>query len=258
MNLFNNALTIIKQPTVIKSYRHILLLSHMRANTSLFGHVLGDHKEINGYYEMHIGYYSWKSLIRQKLLFSENHKIKDGSTYFFDKVLHSEHHVSESILNRENVVPIFSLRSPIKTIPSIVKLYEKVDPSHKFSTKQGAMEYYIERISTLSNLAKQVYSYIYIDADAIRDSTEETLASLSELLHLNSELTPKFKQQKLTGKGNTGDHSGHLMAGEIKNSTSQYDNVEFTSGEYELLQEKYSYAKKALISSCKNKILLDY
>ena len=90
MNLFNNALTIIKQPTVIKSYRHILLLSHMRANTSLFGHVLGDHKEINGYYEMHIGYYSWKSLIRQKLLFSENHKIKDGSTYFFDKVLHSD------------------------------------------------------------------------------------------------------------------------------------------------------------------------
>ena len=29
----------------------ILLLSHMRANTSLFGHILGTHPEINGYHE---------------------------------------------------------------------------------------------------------------------------------------------------------------------------------------------------------------
>jgi len=48
----------------------------MRANTSLFGHILGSSPEINGYYEMHISYYSWKSLIRQKLIYLENHQFK--------------------------------------------------------------------------------------------------------------------------------------------------------------------------------------
>ena len=43
----------------------IFLLSHMRAYTSLAGHILGSHPEINGYYEMHISYENPVALDRQ-------------------------------------------------------------------------------------------------------------------------------------------------------------------------------------------------
>ena len=39
-----------------KPCARIFLLSHMRAYTSLAGHILGSHPQINGYYEMHLGY----------------------------------------------------------------------------------------------------------------------------------------------------------------------------------------------------------
>ena len=38
-----------------KPCARIFLLSHMRAYTSLAGHILGSHPQINGYYEMHSG-----------------------------------------------------------------------------------------------------------------------------------------------------------------------------------------------------------
>ena len=139
---------------VLKKLQPIIMLSHMRANTSLFGHVLGNNPEINGYYEMHIGYYSWKSLIRQKLKFLENHKFKKESKYIFDKVLHNEHEVNCEMLIQHNAKIIISLRSPEETIPSIIKLYnEKVDPSHEFATFNGAASYYKTRLDTLNEYA---------------------------------------------------------------------------------------------------------
>ncbi len=59
---------LITNPPLVLQHRNIFLLSHMRANTSLFGHLMGSHPEVEGYYEMHIGYHSWRSLWRQKLL----------------------------------------------------------------------------------------------------------------------------------------------------------------------------------------------
>ena len=37
------------------AFARIFLLSHMRDLTSLAGHTLGSHPQINGYYEMHLG-----------------------------------------------------------------------------------------------------------------------------------------------------------------------------------------------------------
>lgn len=229
----------------------------MRANTSLFGHILGDHPQINGYYEMHIGYYSWKSLIRQKLIYAAAHPIKPSSKFFFDKILHSEHYVDSAILNRPDVMPIFSIRKPSTTIPSIIKLYQKVDPTHEFATKKGAINYYIERTNTLAELAKRVDKFTYIDADAIRDNTQETLGELSSSLQLSTPLSPKFKKQKLTGVGNTGDHSGNLLAGAIKNQTNNYDDFEFSEQEYNDVVNAYSNTRKVMSDKAITKVLLN-
>lgn len=46
-------------------YARIFLLSHMRACTSLAGHILGSHIRINGYFEMHISYENAAALDKQ-------------------------------------------------------------------------------------------------------------------------------------------------------------------------------------------------
>ncbi len=96
-----------KTAAILLPKRHIFLLSHMRAYTSLFGHIMGSNPAICGYYEMHIGYYSWKSLIRQKLLYFENEEAKPGFSCMFDKVLHNEHSVALKILNGRRIKTIF-------------------------------------------------------------------------------------------------------------------------------------------------------
>lgn len=240
--------TVIKNPIVLKPAKHILLLSHMRANTSLFGHIIGNHPQINGYYELHIGYYSWKSLIRQKLLFSAEHEVKPGSNYYFDKVLHTEHEIVPEISNSSAVFPIFSLRNPSDTIPSIINLFEKVDSSHEFTTKAGAMKYYFNRLESLVKLAHETQVFYYLDAECIRNSTAKALEFLSDILNLSSPLNAEFKTQKLTGVGTTGDQSGNLNAGTIKKHTSDYSDFQFSKDELSKLAHAYEEARRILLS----------
>jgi len=46
-------------------FDRIYLLSRMRAFTSLAGHILGSHPQINGYYEMHLSYQHAAALDKQ-------------------------------------------------------------------------------------------------------------------------------------------------------------------------------------------------
>ena len=58
----------------------IFLLSHMRAFTSLAGHILGSHPQINGY-EMHISHEDAAALDRQMEVLQEGDALKPGSRY---------------------------------------------------------------------------------------------------------------------------------------------------------------------------------
>ena len=108
--MFTHFKTLIRHPTLLRRYEQIFLLSHMRANTSLLGHILGASPEIEGYYEMHIGYHSWRSRWRQKLLHFAQHKPKRRGRYMFDKVLHNDHAIAPMFLQSSKI--IFSLRPP--------------------------------------------------------------------------------------------------------------------------------------------------
>ena len=239
---------LLKTPSIVRPYRHIFLLSHMRANTSLFGHILGEHPDVNGYYEMHIGYYSWKSKLRQKLLYVQDHELKPRSKFFFDKILHTGHHVSSDILNQKDVVPIFSLRAPEQTIPSIVKLFEN-KPNHECHTKDGAIRYYQERLAELSSLCMQVDNFIYLDADANRQNTKNTLESLTKALEFKSPLTESFKPKKLTGIGTSGDLSGNLLSGKVRTTISKYDNITLSEKESTALSNTYNKTRDLMIKN---------
>lgn len=212
-----------KSAAILVPKKHIFLLSHMRAYTSLFGHIMGSNPAICGYYEMHIGYYSWKSPIRQKLLYFQQESPKPGFSCMFDKILHNEHSVSPNVLNSSRARTIFCLRQPQDVIPSILKLYQDIDPAHEFNSEAFATQYYIKRLAVLEAIAESLeQNFFYFDADSLKLHSGECLSSLSDWLQLRTPLSDTYALQRHTSKERYGDSSESLRAGHIRKETSQY------------------------------------
>ena len=215
----------------------------MRAYTSLIGHIFGSHNEIDGYYELHAGYFSWKSLIRVKFLYYKDHNTTSTASFLFDKVLHNEHYVSDEILRRKDITPIFSLRDPESTIHSIISHYKKVNTEHEYTNIEFATNYYIERVSSLVSLANKLNGkYLYIDAACIKDDADNSLAIISDYLGLKEQLTPQYKKMKKTGKRYSGDSSEELLSGKIQRKVKSNNNIEIP-------QELLSKAIEAFVQS---------
>lgn len=245
--------SIFNKLNAIINLQPIIMLSHMRANTSLFGHILGDNPEINGYYEMHMGYYSWKSFVRQRLKYLDKHSFKPRSKYIFDKVLHSEHYVNCDLFLNNNVKVIISLREPAETIPSILKLYAKVDSAHEFSTIEGAVAYYSQRLDALQNYSENLKdNFVYLDANHIKRETEKTFAFLEKELNLNAPLSTSYKLKSMTGKGSSGDHSSSLKKGQIIYEKNDYSDIEISNDIMSQLTSSYQDVRKVIIENSKS------
>lgn len=251
MNVLELVYTTLSQPRVMFPYKRIILLSHMRANTSLFGHLLAENPAIDGYYELHIGYHSWRSLQRQKFLYASTEKLKPGAAYLFDKVLHNDHRVNMALFSGAKVV--FMLRPPEKTLPSIVSLYADRDPSHIFATPEGAADYYRGRLDQLSRLLDQASGPLcYVDADCLRTDTARALSTLSEYLELDTPLTQEYSQRAMTGKPRGGDSSTQIGAGQVIGKASDYRHVPTVAAqEVEALDELYRRLRGRFLSSSK-------
>lgn len=243
---------------VLLPKKHIFLLSHMRAYTSLFGHIMGSNPAICGYYEMHIGYYSWKSLVRQKLLYARSEKPKPGFSFMFDKVLHDDHEVSGRILNREDVSAIFSLRHPRQTLPSILALYRETYPSHEFTSEAAATDYYIQRLRTLAGIAGAIgRPYFYLDAETLVEKPGDSLGSLGRWLRLETPLSPDYDVQKKTAKRRYGDTSARLESGHIVENKPRAPWTPEDPGRLERAIGVYDGTRQLLIAGSAHRCLRD-
>lgn len=248
---------IITNPTLTLRHRNIFLLSHMRANTSLFGHLLGSHPQVEGYYEMHIGYYSWKSLWRQKLKHFAEHSPKKTSRFMFDKVLHNGHYVATSLLSRNSSHSIFMLRAPEQSIKSLVVLYRLQAPNKPEATAEGAARYYIDRVRTLADVAQQIGArYFYMDAECLITATEPTLSALSEWLGLDSPIPSEYQTFANTGKGKSGDPSNRLRSGKVSHVSNDYSDVLIPDSLMAEARDAYELCRNALIAGCAKSVCL--
>lgn len=243
---------------ILAPKQHIFFLSHMRAYSSLFGHIMGSNPQVCGYYELHIGYHGWKSLVRQKLEYFEQESAKPGFRYMFDKVLHDDHYVAPAVLENPRVKAIVCLREPRETIPSILKLYADTDPSHAFNDPDFAANYYITRTTTLGQIAQNMRSdFYYLDATAITQRTKECLEGLSEWLDLKSPLSATYSTQNKTSKEKYGDTSDRLKSGQVVPGTSQYDSSNIEPKLMEAAEQAYRETRALLLErSARNCIAL--
>jgi len=243
---------LIRNRKLLFRHENIFLFSHMRANTSLFGHILGSHPEIEGYYEMHIGYYSWRSLWRQKLIYMENHTAKPTSHIFFDKLLHEYCRVSPEILARPETKSIFMLRQPEQSIKSIISLYQKTDPSHAHAKAEGATHYYVSRIAELADIAGSIKgNYYYLDAEDLVETPDKTLDALGTWLELKTPLSSEYKIFNKTGAPQAGDSSERIKSGGISKTQSDYADILLSPAALAEAKEKYQQTRSSLIEwSC--------
>ena len=256
--MFNAHPSLMKSIAVLAPKHHIFLLSHMRAYTSLFGLIMGSNPAICGYYEMHIGYYSWKSLVRQKLLYFKQEIPKPGFGFMFDKILHNDHHISLQILNSGKASAIFCLRRPEEAIPSILSLYQRIEPAHEFCSASIATQYYIARLDMLENIARKLErDFFYMDAEALKHEPDHCLANLSKWLNLQTPLSTTYEVQRMTSRERYGDTSERIKSGQITRDRSDFSRLQIEENLMKSASLAHDRVREVLIRTSTRQSLSD-
>ena len=238
-------------------YTRIFLLSHMRAYTSLAGHILGSHPQINGYYEMHLGYEQPAALDRQLAAFRQDEALKPGSRYLFDKLLHNDYALKPERLGRADVKILVALAEPAHTIGSIVHLFaQKPDPD-LYASPVEAANYYVERLRALAEFCRTTdWPFYYFDAALLVRAPETLLPRLTAWLELETPLSEQYQLFIQTGKARRGDTSARMRNGRIDRARSDYSDVAIPEPVLKAAQAAYRDFRERILSHAKDSALM--
>lgn len=207
-------------------YARIFLLSHMRAYTSLAGHILGSHPQINGYYEMHLCYDDASALNRQREALLKSDGLKPDSRYLFDKLLHNDYRLKPDRLGLAELKILVALAEPAHTIRSIVHLFRQKPDPDLYASPVEAARYYVERVRALDAFCQTSDGpYFYFDAELLQRAPEKLLPRLTDWLALDSPLSERYEVFSQTGKPRRGDTSARVRSGSIDRTRTDYSDV---------------------------------
>ncbi len=233
---------------VPEHYSRIFLLSHMRAFTSLAGHILGSHPRINGYYEMHISYEDASALDEQLESFRQTEVLKENSRYLFDKLLHNDYLLFPDRPGFADMKILVSLLEPEQAIKSIVDLFRKKAEEDLYALPVEAANYYVERVKTLSDFCLSTSQpYFYYDAELFQAAPEQLLPGLTDWLELDSPLSEHYQVFSQTGIAGKGDSSELIRRGKIEKTRTDYSHIS-------LPEETLSRARE-VYRDCRSKII---
>lgn len=239
-------------------HARIFLLSHMRAFTSLAGHILGSHPHINGYYEMHISYEDASALDRQLDVFLESDVLKENSRYLFDKLLHNDYLLKPGQLGLANMKVLVSLLEPEQTIKSIVDLFAQKEIEDLYASPAGAANYYIARIQAIADFCLTASQpYYYFDAELFQRTPEKLLPRLSDWLELDSPLSERYQIFSHTGKARKGDSSERIHSGSIDRTPVDYSHIAVPEEVLRPAREAYRECRRQIIGNAADSLGLD-
>ena len=229
----------------------------MRAYTSLAGHILGSHPQINGYYEMHLGYEDAPTLDRQLELFRQGDALKPNSRYLFDKLLHNDYALKPERLVLGDIKVLVSLAEPAHTIRSIVHLFaQKPDPD-LYASPVEAAKYYVERVRTLAEFCRTTdWPYFYFDAALWQCAPERLLPRLTEWLELDSPLGERYEVFSQTGRARRGDTSERMRSGGIDRARNDYGHVAIPDEVLRAAQAAYRECREWIVSRAADSVCL--
>ena len=238
-------------------YARIFLLSHMRAFTSLAGHILGSHPQINGYYEMHISYEDASALDRQLEVFRQGDVLKANSRYLFDKLLHNDYVLKPERLGLAELKILVSLAEPERTIRSIVHLFRQKEVDDLYASPVEAANYYVARVNALADFCRTAdRGYYYFDAELLQAAPERLLPRLSDWLELDSPLSERYQTFSQTGKAGRGDSSERIHRGRIDRTRVDYSHIAIPEEALSAAQAAYRECREQMISGAADSVTL--
>ncbi|MFO1282681.1 MAG: sulfotransferase [Burkholderiales bacterium] len=203
-----------------RSTGYLFLLSHMRSYSSLLGHILGSHAEIDGYVEQLRPYVSRYDLSAMGPRIEEATGQRRRGRYLFDKILHNEGTLTDEVLHRPETRVLFLVREPAATIPSIVRVARKYadEPANQGTRPGGAVDYYVGRLAELVATSDRLDANgraLFVVAEDLIDDTAGALGRISAWLGLASPLEARYQTFPLTGVLGLGDPSPNIKAGRV-------------------------------------------
>ncbi|WP_296642031.1 hypothetical protein [Thiobacillus sp. 65-1402] len=229
----------------------------MRAYTSLAGHILGSHPQINGYYEMHMSYEDVSALERQREALQQDGALKKNSRYLFDKLLHNDYRLKPGRLGPADIKILVALAEPEHTIKSIVHLFRQKPDPDLYASPVEAANYYVERVQALVDFCRMTdWPYFYFDAELWQRAPERLLPGLAAWLQLDSPLSERYEVFGHTGKARKGDASARLRSGRIDRTRSDYSEMAIPQDVLERAREVYRECRAQLIAGAADSVCL--
>jgi hypothetical protein len=239
------------------NYARIFLLSHMRAYTSLAGHILGSHPRINGYFELHISYADAAALDRQLEVLLEHETLKANSRYVFDKLLHNDYRLDLPKLGPVNAKILVALLEPARAIRSIVSLFDKKGAAELYADPVEAANYYIGRLKWLAGFCRSTdRPYHYYDAALFQASPERLLPRLTDWLALDTPLTERYRLFSQTGRAGKGDSSALIHSGKIVTRRADYSHIDVPAATLARAREVYRECREAIIANAADAVVI--
>lgn len=196
--------------SLLKRRGFILLCSHMRARTTLLSHIVGSHRSVCGYAELHQKLRGWPDLVELCAKAEDASGKTAAHRYVLDKIVHKLP-IRQSILDRDDTSMIVMVRDPLQTIRSILEI-----KAGGIDDLEGACDYYAARLAALRELiGRRRGRVFYLDSEALVERTADTLSALSRHLAIAPDLSENYRLFKHTGKPKHGDMSENIRAGRI-------------------------------------------
>lgn len=231
-------------------FSRIFLLSHMRAFTSLAGHILGSHPHINGYFEMHIDYDDASTLDKQLEALRQHETIKENSRYLFDKLLHNDYALKPDQLGLIDIKILVALREPEQTIKSVVNLFAQKEWDDLYASPAEAAKYYVERVRELADFCRTVkQDFCYFDSELFQSAPGTLLPKLTQWLELASPLSERYDIFSGTGKAGKGDSSERIQTGKISETKSEYPEIHIPEEKLKKAQAVYRECRDQIIGN---------
>jgi hypothetical protein len=220
-----NVPILVRHPGVfLRPRRYVFVLSHMRSYSSLLCHILGSHPEVAGYAEMHQRYNGPLDLFRLRARVSRSLGGDLRGRFVLDKVLHNDYAIAPSVLALAGTYPIFLVRDPADSMPSIIELGARVPNAQIYSDPDSSSSYYVGRLHELARLARERHgNALFVRAEDLIDATRTTLDAIARFLELDQPLQDVYTIFERTGEPGWGDDSELIRAGRVVQNRAQRD-----------------------------------
>jgi hypothetical protein len=197
--------------------RYLFVLGHMRSYSSLLCHILGSHRQIDGYCETHVKYRTRLDLIRLRSRVAKFTGERLRGRYVLDKVLHN-YPLTPSVLRSRQTYSIVLLRRPTPTVQSIVNMGLHYSDVPWYRDLESVTRYYEERLAALVRQADELRGRVlFVEAESLLSQTANVLQRVAGLLELDEPLRADYRRFAHTGERGFGDPSEAISTGRVSN-----------------------------------------